>query len=109
MNGEVLEELQIEPGAVKENITVLGLELRAIRPGGRIQAGSALLEAYIPCEPCKRMDDIRPGLREQLRRRRGLLCRVLEGGYVRRGDTIEAVRAVPLSEASAAKPLEAGV
>jgi MOSC domain-containing protein YiiM len=39
------------------------------------------------------MDDIRPGLKLKLRGRRGLLCRVVEGGTIRRGDRIDAAAA----------------
>jgi MOSC domain-containing protein YiiM len=35
------------------------------------------------------MEKIRPGLRKELYGRRGMLCRVIEGGIIRRGDTIE--------------------
>jgi MOSC domain-containing protein YiiM len=35
------------------------------------------------------MNEIRLGLEEQLRGRRGMLCRVVEGGRIARGDRIE--------------------
>jgi MOSC domain-containing protein YiiM len=35
------------------------------------------------------MEKIRPGLRKELYGRRGMLCRVIGGGIIRRGDTIE--------------------
>jgi MOSC domain-containing protein YiiM len=41
------------------------------------------------CTPCDLMEAIRPGLRKELWGRRGMLCRVLEGGVIRRGDSIE--------------------
>jgi MOSC domain-containing protein YiiM len=43
------------------------------------------------CHPCDQMEKIRPGLRRELYGRRGMLCRVLEGGVIRRGDAIERV------------------
>jgi MOSC domain-containing protein YiiM len=57
--------------------------------GQRLRIGEALLEVTIPCAPCKRMDDIRPGLQEELRGRRGMLCRVVECGAIRVGDSVE--------------------
>jgi MOSC domain-containing protein YiiM len=39
------------------------------------------------------MDEIRSGLRAELRDKRGWLCRVIEAGMVRRGDRIEIVGA----------------
>jgi len=37
------------------------------------------------------MERIRPGLCRELRGRRGMLCRVITGGMIRRGDTIEKI------------------
>jgi MOSC domain-containing protein YiiM len=37
------------------------------------------------------MEKIRPGLRKELWGRRGMLCQVVEGGIIRRGDTIEKI------------------
>src|SRR6266404_6245859 len=36
-------------------------------------------------------ENIRPGLRRELRGRRGMLCRVIASGIIRRGDTIEKI------------------
>ena len=55
------------------------------------------------CHPCDQLEKVRPGLRREMRGRRGMLCRVLEGGMIRRGDTIEKVPPVatlPFSEDS---------
>jgi MOSC domain-containing protein YiiM len=41
------------------------------------------------CGPCDLMEKIRPGLRKELYGRRGMLCRVIEGGIIRSGDAIE--------------------
>jgi MOSC domain-containing protein YiiM len=89
MAGEALQALKLSPGAVKENITTKGLDLGSISPGVRLRIGEGLLEATMPCEPCHRMDEIRLGLKTELRGRRGWLFRVVEGGLIRRGDKIE--------------------
>jgi MOSC domain-containing protein YiiM len=89
MDRETLEELEVAPGAVKENITTSGLSVQELREGQRLRVGQALLEVTTPCHPCHHMDAIRPGLKEALRGRRGILCRVVETGEVRRGDPIE--------------------
>ncbi len=89
MDAETLEHFGIHPGVVKENITTRGLHLRGMRAGQRLRVGEALLEVTLPCEPCRRMDEIRQGLQEELRGRRGMLCRVVEGGRIRQGDGIE--------------------
>jgi len=91
MDLETLEEMQLRPGDVKENITTRGFDVRGLRPGQRLRIGAALLEVTVPCEPCKRMEEIRAGLKQEFRGRRGMLCRVLEGGRIRTGDTILAL------------------
>ncbi len=88
MDLETLEALALWPGAVRENITLRGLPFHQLRPGDRLQIGDALLEITKPCTPCARMDEIRPGLQEALRGRRGVLARVLESGWIRRGDPV---------------------
>jgi MOSC domain-containing protein YiiM len=89
MDAETLEELGLPPGVVKENITTRGLDLRRLRTGQRLRVGEAVFEVCLPCQPCWRRDEIRGGLREELRGRRGMLCRVVEAGHIRRGDGIE--------------------
>ena len=89
MDLETLEEFGIAPGRVRENITTRGIALGALSFGQRLRAGEALLEVTKPCTPCHQMDEIRQGLQEAIRGRRGLLCRVVESGRIRRGDRIE--------------------
>jgi MOSC domain-containing protein YiiM len=86
---ETLVEFELLPGMLRENITTEGLNVGELKAGQRLGIGSALLEVTIPCEPCFRMDEIRMGLREALMNRRGVLCRVIAGGRIAQGDTIE--------------------
>jgi len=88
MDLETLEVMGLRPADLKENITTRGLDVRSLRPGEHLRIGEALLEVTVPCEPCKRMEEIRVGLKEELRGRRGKLCRVMEGGRIRVGDPI---------------------
>ncbi len=94
MDTETLEVLGVLPGAVKENITTRGLRVGELRAGQRLRVGEALFEVSVPCEPCHRMDEIRPGLQEELRGRRGMLCQVVEAGLIRRGDGIQVLNGV---------------
>jgi len=91
MDFETLESFGIAPGRVKENITTRGIKLDTLSVGQRMRAGEALLEVTKECEPCHQMDAIRQGLQEAMRGRRGILCRVVESGRIRRGDPIEIV------------------
>ena len=89
---ETLDELEVSPGEVKENITTTGIDLMRLQHRDRLIIGdSVVLEVTKPCSPCSRMDEIRPGLKLQLAGRRGMLARVLQGGTVRRGYTIRLI------------------
>jgi MOSC domain-containing protein YiiM len=89
VDSETLAEFSLTPGIMRENITTTGLNPGELRPGLRVAIGTAVLEVTIPCEPCSRMDEIRMGLQETLKDRRGVLCRVIQGGKISRGDAIE--------------------
>ena len=89
MDQETLDEFGIAPGRAKENVTTRGIALGSQALGQRLRIGEVLLEVTTPCTPCHQMDEIRQGLQEALRGRRGLLCRVVESGRIRRGDRIE--------------------
>ncbi|HTC62893.1 MAG TPA: MOSC domain-containing protein [Candidatus Saccharimonadales bacterium] len=89
MDQETLDEFGIPPGRVRENITTRGIKLDAVPLGQRLRVGNALLEVTKPCTPCHQMDEIRDGLQEALRGRRGILCSVVEGGAIQVGDRIE--------------------
>jgi MOSC domain-containing protein YiiM len=91
MDIETLEEFGVPPGRVKENITTRGIVLAELQMGQRIRAGEAILEVTKFCTPCHQMDEIRDGLQEAIRGRRGIMCRVVASGKIRRGDQIEIV------------------
>jgi MOSC domain-containing protein YiiM len=89
---ETLETLELRPGALFENVTTDGLNVNGLPVGQRLRIGEALLEVTMVCTPCNQMERIRPGLRRELRGRRGMMCRVLEGGILRPGDSIEKIQ-----------------
>ena len=89
MDLETLEEFGIAPGRVRENITTRGIALGELSLGQPLRVGEVLLEVTKPCEPCHLMDEIRQGLQDAIRGRRGLLCRVVKPGRIRRGDRVE--------------------
>lgn len=89
MDSETLEEMALLPGQVRENVVTQGLNLRALEKGQRLRLGEALLELTVPCSPCSLIESLRPGLEEKLRGKRGMLFRVIEGGLIRPGDSIE--------------------
>ncbi|MGB8324590.1 MAG: MOSC domain-containing protein [Candidatus Acidiferrum sp.] len=85
---ETLLSMNLTPGIIRENITTEGLDVNALRTGQRLNVGAVELVVSAVCEPCELMDEIRPGLQEELVGRRGTLCRVVRGGMVRAGDEI---------------------
>lgn len=93
MDRETLEALELLPGTIRENVTTEGLNVNGLELGETLRVGQALLEVTMICTPCGLMDKIRQGLRREIRGRRGMLCRVLQGGVIRPGDVIERVPA----------------
>lgn len=89
VDSEMLTEFNLKPGMLRENVTTVGLDLARLSAGQQLVIGGATMEVTIPCEPCSHMDEIRVGLQAELKDRRGVLCRVVEGGQISRGDTIE--------------------
>ena len=89
MDLETLEKFELEPGIVKENVTIRGLDLRRVANGHRVRIGAAEVEIVLPCHPCSRMDEIREGLQEELKGQRGVLGKIVKGGLIRRGDAVE--------------------
>ena len=86
-----LDSVGVEPGAIRENLTVEGDDVQRWPVGQQVRVGEALFEITMVCDPCRRMDELRPGLRAELDGRRGMLARVVESGEVAVGDEIELV------------------
>jgi MOSC domain-containing protein YiiM len=82
-------ELGVPPGALKENVVVEGVPLESLPAGQQLRLGATVLvELTGECEPCRKLNALRPGLMAQSKGRRGQLARVLEGGEVRVGDAV---------------------
>jgi MOSC domain-containing protein YiiM len=88
---EHLDSVGVEPGAIRENITIEGDDVQAWSVGQRVRAGEAEFEITMVCDPCHRMDELRDGLRSELDGKRGMLARVVESGEVAVGDPITLV------------------
>ena len=89
MDVETLNHFGLEPGQVRENVTLEGLDLSTISAGDRVSLGDdVVLEITGDCEPCARMDEIRPGLKEEIDGKRGVLAFVEKGGVVSVGSEV---------------------
>jgi MOSC domain-containing protein YiiM len=84
-----LRDLELSPGTLKENAVIEGLPLEELPVGQRLRLGEAIVELTGPCEPCHKVEALRPGLLRESRGRRGQLARVLESGPIRVGDRVE--------------------
>ena len=85
---EILDEAGLEPGQVKENITVTGLNVVQVQPGQVFTIGDVTLEAVGDCEACGKMDAIRLGLKDEIQGKRGMLAKVINGGGIKVGDSV---------------------
>jgi MOSC domain-containing protein YiiM len=84
-----LDDLGVEYGRIRETFTVEGADVHQWPVGQRVRIGEAEFEITMVCDPCERMDAIRPGLQAEIDGRRGMLARVVESGEVAAGDEIQ--------------------
>jgi MOSC domain-containing protein YiiM len=89
VDSETLDAMNLEPGIIRENITTEGLNVNGLKIGEQLQIDDVLLEVAAVCTPCDQLEKVRSGLCKELWGRRGMLCRVIAGGTIRRGDPIE--------------------
>ncbi len=91
--GDLLD-LGLEPGALREQVTVDLPGLMALPQGTRLRVGGAMLEVTGVCEPCTHIGEHLgaedpEALRRTLVGRRGMLARVVGEGPIRRDDSVE--------------------
>ncbi|MDZ4784303.1 MAG: MOSC domain-containing protein [Planctomycetia bacterium] len=90
---EVIEQLQCEgftvaPGAIGENLTVLGLNVQRLSPGTLLQLGQILLRLEEPRKPCYVLDSIDPRLKDVIVGRCGYMASVVRGGLLVPGSRV---------------------
>jgi MOSC domain-containing protein YiiM len=100
---ELFDELRaggfdIAPGMIGENITTHGIDLLGLPRDARLHVGaSAVIGVTGLRDPCRQLNDFRPGLMQavldrdtegNLIRKAGIMGVVLAGGDIRAGDTI---------------------
>lgn len=97
MDEETLEAFGLAHGEVRENITTSGLDPTLLQEGQRLALGDqVVLQITGRCAPCARMNEIRPGLRQELEGRRGMLASVVRGGTIQVGDPIQVLEGAPI-------------
>ena len=98
MDEDTLEGFGLGIGQVRENVTVRGIDLHEVPAGQRLALGDdVVVEITQFCAPCERMEEVRPGLREELFEQRGMLATVISGGAVNVGDQIQVLESASVS------------
>ncbi len=95
---ELLDELEVRPGALGENITTRDLDLLALSAGTVLQLGEDVQVRVTGLRnPCVQIEAFRRGLLKQVvgraadgevERRAGIMAVALTGGVVRPGDPV---------------------
>jgi len=81
----------VPPALLRRNLVVSGLPIVALK-GRRFRIGEVLLEGTGDCDPCSRMEQaLGPGGYNAMRGHGGLCARILEGGWLARGDAVDAL------------------
>jgi MOSC domain-containing protein YiiM len=84
----VLDHFGLMPGDLRENVTMSGLGLNNLKVGSLLVLGETELIVQGECTPCSKMDELQPGLQGAIRKQRGILASVQQGGLVRVGDRV---------------------
>lgn len=78
----------LEPERLRRNLLVSGVNLLALRDRS-FWIGEVLLEGSGPCHPCSRMEEaLGPGGYTAVRGHGGITARIVRGGILRIGDTV---------------------
>ena len=81
----------VAPATLRRNLVVSGIPLVALK-GRRFRVGNVVLEGTDSCDPCSNMEKaLGPGGYNAMRGMGGLCARIVEGGTLHVGDTVEAL------------------
>ncbi len=113
IHAELLDSLDLAPGAVGENVTLRGVDLLGLPEGAVLLLGEAASVRVTGLRnPCSQLDRYRPGLMAAmlgrdaqggLIRKSGVMAVVVTGGDVRPGDGVRVV--LPEGERRALVPV----
>jgi MOSC domain-containing protein YiiM len=89
----ILEIEKVDPGLIRRNIVVRGINLLALKDK-RFSVGNTVLEFCELCHPCSLMEaNLGPGGYNAMRGHGGITARVVQGGWIRTGDRVLLVSA----------------
>lgn len=79
------------PQSLRRNLVVAGINLTSLK-GRRIQIGDAIVLVTGACHPCSRMEkNLGDGGYNAMRGHGGMTGRILQGGWIRINDTVQAL------------------
>jgi MOSC domain-containing protein YiiM len=82
---------EVRADAVRRNLLVSGINLRALRDR-KFRIGTILLEGSGPCDPCSRMEEVLGiGGYNAMRGHGGITARILEGGVLKVGEFLQPI------------------
>lgn len=87
---EILAQLRREgfalyPGAIGENLTVVGLSVQRLPPGTLLEIGDVVIRLEEPRKPCYVLDAIDPCLKDVIVGRCGYMASVVQEGLIEAG------------------------
>src|SRR5262245_4937860 len=56
LSASVLDEFELQPGALFENVTIDGIDVMQLSAGQRLRLGDAIVEVTVVCEPCTQLE-----------------------------------------------------
>lgn len=84
----ILKKNKIDPGAIRRNIVVSGINLQAFKDR-QFQIGEVVLEMTGACHPCTRMEEaLGAGGYNAMRGHGGITAKIVVGGTIRVGDAV---------------------
>jgi len=93
----LLQHAELQPGELRRNIVVSGINLLALR-NRRFRIGTALLQGTGHCHPCSRMEEnLGPGGYNAMRGHGGITAQVIAPGHIELNDDVVLVGDEPYS------------
>jgi MOSC domain-containing protein YiiM len=91
-------DIYIGPGMMGENITIEGIDVMQLAEGTHLAIGSAIVEVIEKRNPCNQLNGIDPRLLKAVAKKQAgqtifkawMMTRILQTGWVRAGDLVEA-------------------
>jgi MOSC domain-containing protein YiiM len=85
------QEVTLQPGQARRNLVTRDVPLNHL-VGKEFQVGGVVLRGLRLCEPCDHLEKLTlAGVKDALHHRAGLRAQILQGGFVREGDSIAPV------------------